>query len=174
MGAHWLIIVDENHEPAGILSSKDVLGTKPTKVIQDLKITRDKLCNKMIMTPITDVPCMDEDLLKHAKVGHIVETMKEAGATYLLVVKKHEEGHQICGLFYKLQINSQLHDSVFVAEEFASLTLAGSRSGKRERSHTSNTNQPKSNYHNNSISIYSPHTPCYNGRQKWIYKEKHE
>jgi CBS-domain-containing membrane protein len=111
--AHWLIIVDEEHKPAGILSSNDVLGEKPTQVIKNLKITRGQIINKMIMTPIFDVPCMDAILLKHAKVGNIVSTMKKSDSPYLLVVEKKNDHYQLSGLFYKSQINNQLHNKVF-------------------------------------------------------------
>ena len=113
LNAHWLLVVDDEHKPVGILSSKDVLGVKPTKAIKEYNITRDQLITKMLMTPITEVPCIEADLLKVAKVGHIVETLKQTDSAYLLVVEPRDDGHQLRGLFNRLQISNQLHDSVF-------------------------------------------------------------
>lgn len=113
LGAHWLIILDEQHNQAGILSSQDVLGRKAMQVVKQCNMTREKLICKMLMTEIADIPCMDATLLKHAKVGHIVETLKEAKSDYLLVSEKRDGKDHLCGLFTKLGISEQLHQSVF-------------------------------------------------------------
>ena len=113
LNAHWLFVVDEAHKPIGLISSEDVLGAKPTKVIKECNITRDKLITKMLMTPISEVQCIEADLLKVAKVGHIVETLKATDSMYLLVVEPFEDGHRLYGLFHRLQISNQLHESVF-------------------------------------------------------------
>ena len=113
LGTHWLFIIDNNQSVVGVLCSKDILGPKPLQISKQRDIKREQITCEILMTPINDIPCMDVELLTHAKVGHIVETLKASVYPYLFVTRQKDQGHQLCGIFDKLQINHQLHYRAF-------------------------------------------------------------
>ena len=113
-GAHLLMVVDEQGYFKGILSSQDVLGEKPIKLIQESRIHRDQIFVKMIMTPCTQVTALDFEMVESAKVGHIVKTLAEHKQHYALAVSPSADHTTkiIRGIFTASRMSKQLHIDV--------------------------------------------------------------
>ena len=108
---HMLLVATEACQVIGLISSEDILGEKPIKLSQERRVARQKIMVKMVMVPQTKILTFDIDTLQHAKVGHIVNTLKKHQQHYALVVKNNGRGtaHIIKGLFSTSQISKQLH-----------------------------------------------------------------
>lgn len=108
---HMLLVTTETRQIIGLISSEDILGEKPIKLSQERRLARHKIMVKMVMVPQTKILTFDMDTLHHAKVGHIINTMKKHQQHYALVVKKSNNGAQqvVQGLFSTSQISKQLH-----------------------------------------------------------------
>ncbi len=111
-GVHLLLVINEEKHFQGIISSEDVWGEKPIKVIQERRIHRDQVLVRTIMVPYTEITALDFATIKSAKVGHIVKTLSEHKQHYALAVSpssKHPDMQIIRGIFTASQISKQLH-----------------------------------------------------------------
>jgi CBS domain containing-hemolysin-like protein len=111
LGVHLLLVINEEGHFQGILSSEDVWGEKPIKMIQERRIHRDQVLVRTIMVPYSEITAFDFDLIKSAKVGHIVKTLSEHKQHYALAVSPCTETQVqlIRGIFTASQISKQLH-----------------------------------------------------------------
>ncbi|MDF1760405.1 MAG: CBS domain-containing protein [Coxiellaceae bacterium] len=113
-GCHLLMVVDDEHKLLGLLSSEDLLGEKPIQLLTEKRIDRHLITTKMLMTPIKEVAIFDLDTIEHARVGNVVNTMKELHAHYALVIESrpNSDDPAIRGLLNTSQISKQLHSEV--------------------------------------------------------------
>ena len=112
--AHWLLVVDNSHL-VGIIGVRDLMGRAAVKLQQQRRIAREEITNKMLMTPIEQLPCVHRSSLKYAQVGHVITTLQSSGAHYLLLVAsaENESSPSIVGVFDRVGINHLLHEQVF-------------------------------------------------------------
>lgn len=110
-GTHLLLVVNAEGDFHGVLSSQDVLGEKPIKIIQERRVTRDQILVKTIMVPHTQIIAIDDTLLQHTHVGHIVKTLHEHHKQYALVVtaSTDKKTQKVRGIFTMAQLRKQLH-----------------------------------------------------------------
>lgn len=130
-GVHLLIVIDDEERVVGLIGSEDLLGEKPLKVMQKRRMPRNEIRVRLIMAPQTELSALDIDELRHAKVAHIIETMRKLKSHYILVTKtvtktnEKTELQHVVGLFASSQINKQLHmditDSLRAARSIAEL-----------------------------------------------------
>lgn len=112
-GVHLLLVVNSEKDIIGLISSEDLLGEKPIKIIQENRISRSQILVKMIMEPINKIAAFDIEAVEHARVGNIVQTLQSLRTHYALVVQTDEKGIQIIrGLFNTSQISKQLHTNI--------------------------------------------------------------
>lgn len=114
-GVHLLLVIDEEKHFQGIISSEDVWGEKPIKVIQEGRIHRDQVLVKTIMVPYTEITALDFATVKSAKVGHIVKTLSAHKQHYALAISPsahHPNVQIIRGIFTTAQISKQLHTDI--------------------------------------------------------------
>lgn len=114
-GAHLLLVINEEGHFQGILSSQDVWGEKPIKLIQESRMHRDHVLVKMIMVPYSNIVGIDFTLIESvACVGHIVKTLSEHKQHYALAIEpSHDTQVQIIrGIFTASQVSKQLHIDV--------------------------------------------------------------
>lgn len=122
-GVHLLVVVNGEGHFQGIISSEDVWGEKPIKLIQERRVDRDQVLVEMIMVPHTNITALDFAKIKLAKVGNIVKTLLEHKQHYALAVSpssRHPNMQIIRGIFTTTQISKQLHkniDDVFLGTE---------------------------------------------------------
>jgi len=122
---HLLFVLDDQDQIKGLVASEDILGELPIKIIQERRITRSKVLVKMIMRPIENIIAFDIDVINHAKVGNIINTLKAENRDYALVVKSNNTQQIIRGIFTTSDISHQLHkdisDSISTAETLSEL-----------------------------------------------------
>lgn len=107
---HVLLVVDTEHRILGLISAEDLLGEKPLKVIEHRRLSRADISAHMVMIPKHDILTIDLETLRHAKVGHVVQTLRAHKQHYALVVKIDEttDTQVVRGLFSSPLISKQL------------------------------------------------------------------
>lgn len=110
----YYLLVTQANSLIGIIGSGDIMGQKPVTLQQRRQISREEITNKMLMTPIEQLPCIRQDALKYAQAGHIISTLQQTDANYLLLITADELDvpPAILGLFDRVSINHQLHEQV--------------------------------------------------------------
>ncbi len=126
-GVHLMLVIDDTENVIGLISSEDILGEKPIKLIQERRISRDNILVKMVMIPAEALVAFDIETLKIARVGSIINTLKESRLQHALVVRCESSDHKslVRGLISMSQISKQLHmdvrNSIRQAETIAEL-----------------------------------------------------
>jgi CBS-domain-containing membrane protein len=108
-GVRSLIVVDSEHKITGIITSTDILSDKPMQIIADRGLLHSDLLVRDVMTPAHKIKVIDlQDVMK-AKVGDVIETLKQSGRQHALVADVLDNGHQrLCGIFSATQIARQM------------------------------------------------------------------
>lgn len=108
-GVRLLLVVDDARLVAGLITANDILGEKPLQVITQRGGRRQDLAVRDVMTPQDRLEVLSMADVRHARVGHIVATLKESGRQHAMVVDTGADGRQrVRGLFSVTQIARQL------------------------------------------------------------------
>lgn len=110
-----LLVVDDSHSVVGIITSEDILGEKPVKLIQEGRLRRSEIPVSMVMTPHEDLAVFDIEHLRHAKVGNIIATLHLLKQPTILVIKFDEHQHNkqtVRGFFSASVISKQLGENI--------------------------------------------------------------
>jgi CBS domain-containing protein len=111
-----LFVMDSQDRVAGLITRTDIHGEKPMQVVQSRGIRRDEMLVADIMTPVELLEAVDFDDIAHARVGHVLETLKARGRQHALVIE-HTEGRQMVrGLLSLSQLCKQLGVDVETTE----------------------------------------------------------
>jgi CBS-domain-containing membrane protein len=132
-GVHMLLVTDEEGHVVGIISTEDLLGEKPIKILQQSRIERSLITVAMLMLATNDVIAFDIKDVQQARVGNVVTTLKSSHQHYALVIRKNGDGEPfIRGLFSTSQISKQLHQDIanmiFKAESVSELKKRSDKS----------------------------------------------
>lgn len=112
-GVHMLLVLDQDANVMGLISTEDILGEKPINIIQEGRVTRGEILVKQVMIPESEIMAFDIDTLLLAKVGNVINTLKKLKEHYALVLKfSKDKSRLVCGLFSSSQISKQLHADV--------------------------------------------------------------
>jgi len=111
-----LFVMDGTDRVAGLITSTDIHGEKPMQVVQSRGIRRDEVLVADIMTPVDRIEAVDFDDLSHARVGHVLETLKARGRQHALVIEQTEGGQMVRGLLSLSQLCKQLGVAIETAE----------------------------------------------------------
>lgn len=113
-GVHLLLIKNSDHAVIGLISTEDVLGSKPIQLLQERRMHRSKITVEMLMTPIKKIPAFRRKSMQYAKVGNVVETLTKHNQHFAFVIdEEHESDHYcLCGIFSTWQISRQLHQGI--------------------------------------------------------------
>lgn len=113
-GCHLLLVTNDDNNLLGLISTEDLLGEKPIKLMNHNRIDRSHIKVKMIMTPISEIELICYESIQRARVGNVVATMKKNNSHYAFIIENHDgESHPtIRGLFNTTQISKQLHSEV--------------------------------------------------------------
>jgi CBS domain containing-hemolysin-like protein len=129
-GVRMLLCVDASSQVEGLITLTDILGERPVQVAQSRGIPNLELLVRDIMTPQARLEAFAFDDVAHARVGHVVESLKRAGRQHALVVEiDGKKGQRVRGVFSVTQIARQLGvtlQTTEVAHTFAEIeaTLA--------------------------------------------------
>ena len=109
-GVRLLLVMNADDVLVGLITASDLFGETPITHMQKHGGRRENILVQDIMTPRAKLKTLQmTDVLK-AKVGDIIETMKDFGRQHILVVDKPDgnSNERICGLFSTTQISRQL------------------------------------------------------------------
>jgi CBS domain containing-hemolysin-like protein len=125
---HLLLVTDENNLVLGLVTSTDIEGDKPVRLVHDRGLRRDEITVGDIMTPRERLEVIDYDEVTHARVGHVVATLQAVGRQHAMVVDRDARGRQrVRGLFAVSQLARQLGtpiQTVEIARSFAEIESA--------------------------------------------------
>lgn len=99
-----LLVVDENKNLLGEITSDEIMGEKPVRMAKSSGIEHGAITVRMIMTPADKIHVLEYDHLRGARVGHIIATLKSLESRHVLVL----ENGSIRGLYRAGQISQQL------------------------------------------------------------------
>ena len=101
-----LLVIDNPSDKnvIGIISSDDILGEKPVKLSQEKRVPRSEIEVGMLMTPIDHTMTVEYEDLLHAKVGHIIQTLRHIKQHLLFAL----DNTKIRGFFAASIISRQL------------------------------------------------------------------
>ncbi len=101
-----LLVANEAEEIIGLVTGNDMRGEKPVKIAHDRGIAYANITVEMVMTKLASVPALDIVTVRNARVGNIVETLRQAEREYLLVIEEDakRKAQQVRGLFSGRQI----------------------------------------------------------------------
>ena len=124
-GVRTLLVINEDHSLAGIITATDILGEKPLRFIQDRRVKHHEILVMDIMTPLEKLEAISLDEVEHARVGNIVSSLRESERLHALVIDDNTiDLPRICGIFSWTQIEKQLGTVIppnNVAKSFAEI-----------------------------------------------------
>ncbi len=117
-GVRSLLVLDATTTLVGLLTARDILGERPMQVVRDRGLRHDEIRVKDIMTPGAAIEVLQMTDVLRAKVGQILETLKQSGRQHALVVDQDTvSGRQMVrGVFSASQIARQLGIPMQTAE----------------------------------------------------------
>ena len=117
-GVRMLFVVTEMPSISGLITSTDLSGDKPMRVVSERNIHFDELTVGDVMTPLNLLDAIDLDLMHTATVGNLVATLKRLGRNHLLVVEQTSQAmpRRIRGVISRSQIERQLGSPIVVTQ----------------------------------------------------------
>lgn len=109
-GVRLLFVMNADDVLVGLITASDLFGETPITHMQKHGGLREDILVQDIMTPRAKLKTLQMADVIRARVGDIIETMKDFGRQHILVVDKQgdESNERICGLFSTTQISRQL------------------------------------------------------------------
>jgi len=131
-GVRLLLVVDRSRLVLGLISANDILGEKPLLFIQERGIKRQDVLVRDVMTPQHQLEVLKLEDVLHARVGHVVATLKKSGQQHAVVVDENAEDQRqkVRGIFSATQVARQLGVTIQTTEmarTFAEIESALSR-----------------------------------------------
>lgn len=111
-----LFVMDGHDHVAGLITNTDIHGEKPMQIVQSRGIRRDELVVADIMTPVERLEAVDYDDIAHARVGHVLETLRARGRQHALVIETTEGRQMVRGLLSLSQLCKQLGVTIETTE----------------------------------------------------------
>ncbi|MDZ7583496.1 MAG: CBS domain-containing protein, partial [Thiobacillus sp.] len=111
-----LFVMDSEDRVAGLITSTDIYGEKPMQVVQSRGIRRHEVLVADIMTPVERLEAIDFDDIAHARVGHVLETLKARGRQHALVIENVKGKQMVRGLLSLSQLCTQMGVTIETTE----------------------------------------------------------
>lgn len=107
-GVRLLLVVDSADDVIGLITARDLDGSRIQEASTSTGLSPDALKVGQIMT--SDIEVMPLEAVLHARVGDVVETLKNSGRQHALVVdtEPFTDKPMIRGVFSASQIGRQL------------------------------------------------------------------
>lgn len=115
-GVRLLLVVDQDRSVVGVITSADVLGEKPMRVVSHRGMRREELLVRDVMTGQDALEVLDFEAIRTAKVGHVVATLKRAGRQHAMVAERGTSAQTVRGVFSATQIARQLGVAIPTSE----------------------------------------------------------
>ena len=109
-GVRLLFVMNADEVLVGLITASDLFGESPITHMQKHGGLREDILVQDIMTPREKLKTLQMTDVIRARVGDIIETMKDFGRQHILVVDRQDgkSNERICGLFSTTQISRQL------------------------------------------------------------------
>lgn len=112
-----LFVLNDDHLLQGVITASDILGDKPVRFIQERRVKYSEILVSDIMTPLDCLEAIPIEEIQHAKVGHVIASLRDAGRQHTLVIEEDVEGAPlICGILSLTQIEKQLGTAIPLTE----------------------------------------------------------
>lgn len=122
-----LFVVNEAGDLLGLVTLNDIKGERPLRFQRESGVSHTEVLVRDIMTPRERLEVMHMSDVAEARVGDIIETLKQTGRQHALVEEGTASGNAIRGIFSVTRIGKQLGvqlESSGVAWTFAELEAA--------------------------------------------------
>lgn len=120
---HLLLVTDERGLLAGLITSTDIESEKPVRIVHDRGIRRSEILVCDVMTPLNRLEVLDLDDVLHARVGHVLATLKAVGRQHAMIIDLRSGTQMVRGLFSASQLARQLGappvETLEIARSFA-------------------------------------------------------
>jgi CBS domain containing-hemolysin-like protein len=128
-GVRMLFVVTEMPAIEGLITTTDLRGDKPMRVVHERGLRYDDLCVADVMTELAMLDAIDHDRMRLASVGNVIATLKRFGRNHLLVVDgtTDQAARRIRGVISRSQIERQLGatiDITPIASSFSEIERA--------------------------------------------------
>ena len=128
-GVRLLFVVNPQEEVLGLITSTDIQGEKPLQLLKELRMSYDEVLVRDIMTPADSLEVIELAEVMKARVGDVVETLRQSGRRHALVVDTDARAGRpaIRGIFSATLIGKQVGvaiETVEVASTFAEVGAA--------------------------------------------------
>lgn len=102
----------------GLVTSNDVSGDKPMRLVNERNVHFDELTVADVMRPVEALDALDLAQLKIASVGNLITSLKQLGRNHLLVVENPGDpaSARICGVISRSQIERQLGEPIVITD----------------------------------------------------------
>ena len=108
-GVRSLLVLNQDRALGGIITATDILGEKPLRFIRERGVKHNEILVSDIMTSLDRLEAIPVAEVQHAKVGHVIASLRDTGRQHTLVVERNAEGKPVvCGIFSLTQIEKQL------------------------------------------------------------------
>ncbi len=124
-GVRLLLVTDREDNIAGIVSAWDIQGEQPLRLSQDKGIAHADIRVQMLMTPLDKVMAMDMITVRDARVGNIINSLRNNECKYALVIETDRiSGAQVIRGLFSISYISKLMGHDVMDVEFAAHSLA--------------------------------------------------
>ena len=116
-GVRMLFVVTDMPSIEGLITATDLRGDKPMRVVHERNVHYGELCVADVMAGLSMLDAIDHDLLKAARVGNLIATLKKFGRNHLLVVQNvtDQTPRRVRGVVSRAQIERQLGTPIDIA-----------------------------------------------------------
>ena len=116
LGVRMLFVVTDMPSIVGLITSTDLSGEKPMRLVDQRRVRFDELCVADVMTELAMLDAIDLARLRGASVGDLVATLKRHGRNHLLVglAATGQTPRRIRGVISRAQIERQLGTTISV------------------------------------------------------------
>ena len=116
-GVRSLFVLGTDQNLQGVITATDILGEKPLRFIRERNVKHQDIVVSDIMTLLNELEAITIEDVQHAKVGHVIASLCEAGRQHTLVLERDPDDNLlICGIFSLTQIEKQLGSPIAVKE----------------------------------------------------------
>lgn len=117
-GVRMLFVVEKMPCVDGIVTSSDLRGDKPMKLVSQRQVRRVELSVHDVMTKLSELDMVELEAVQRSSVADIVATMRTFGRPHLLVVEAatSTSAPRIRGLISHTQIERQIGQALPMVE----------------------------------------------------------
>jgi len=113
-GIRLLFVMNDDDQIIGLVTAKDVMGERPIQITQQMRVPRADITVAAVMTPQRDICALNEQAVRGARVGDIIETLRAQERQHALVVRtdKTTQSQRVIGMFSTSHISRVLDYNV--------------------------------------------------------------